>query len=125
MHIRINNPALNCTTGKNYIPEIFNCLLGADKSSNESDQTLDTAPTWLHSSHHSKQQVLQSSVFGKLSNMGITTHSAGILPVTNCQVSGPSIQSTNSFIGDKEVPYSSRICSQRSIHTLPRCEASK
>ena len=29
-HIRINSPDLNCNTGKMYIPEIFNHLLGAE-----------------------------------------------------------------------------------------------
>ena len=37
IHIRINNPAFYCNTGKMYIPEIFNHLLGADRYSNESD----------------------------------------------------------------------------------------
>ena len=32
IHIRISNPALNCSMGKMYIPEIFNNLLGADGS---------------------------------------------------------------------------------------------
>ena len=32
IHTRINNPALNHNTGKMYIPEIFNHLLGADGS---------------------------------------------------------------------------------------------
>ena len=38
IHIRIKNPALNCNTGKMYILEIFNHLLGADRSSNEFNQ---------------------------------------------------------------------------------------
>ena len=37
-------------------------------------------PTRLHTSHHSKQQVLQSSVFAKLSSLSITHQSTGILP---------------------------------------------
>ena len=36
------NPALNFNTRKMHIPEIFNHLLGADRSSNESDQTADS-----------------------------------------------------------------------------------
>ena len=36
IHIRINDPAPNYNMGKMYIPEIFNNLLGADESTNES-----------------------------------------------------------------------------------------
>ena len=39
IHIRINDPALNCTTEKMSIPEINN-LLGADGSTNKSKQML-------------------------------------------------------------------------------------
>ena len=42
IHIKINNPALNENTGKMYIPEIFNQLLGAHRYSNELDQMLDS-----------------------------------------------------------------------------------
>ena len=42
IHIRINNPALNYKTGTMNIPEIFNKLLGADGSSNESNQMVDS-----------------------------------------------------------------------------------
>ena len=42
IHIGINNHALNCSTGKMHIPEIFKCLLGVDRSSNESDQMIDS-----------------------------------------------------------------------------------
>ena len=42
IHIRINNPTLNCNTGRMYIPEIFNHLLGADRSTDESQQVADS-----------------------------------------------------------------------------------
>ena len=42
IHIRINNSALICNTGKMYIPEICNNLLGADISSSESNQVVDS-----------------------------------------------------------------------------------
>ena len=38
IHIRINNHALKYNTEKMYILEIFNHLLQADRSSNDSDQ---------------------------------------------------------------------------------------
>ena len=38
IHIRISNLALSCNTGKMYILEIFNCLLGAGRPSDGSDQ---------------------------------------------------------------------------------------
>ena len=41
IHIRINNPSLNWNTGKIYIPEFFNSLLGADRSSDGSVQIAD------------------------------------------------------------------------------------
>ena len=41
IHVRINNPALNCNAAKMYIPEIFNHLLGADRSTSESNQVVD------------------------------------------------------------------------------------
>ena len=40
--IRINNSALSHNTGKMYIPEIFNHLLGVDESTNESNQDVDS-----------------------------------------------------------------------------------
>ena len=42
IYIRNINPALNCNTGKMYIPEIFNNLLGADENTNESNQMGDS-----------------------------------------------------------------------------------
>ena len=42
IHIRVNNPAISHNTGKMYIPEIFNHLLGADRSSSESNQVVDS-----------------------------------------------------------------------------------
>ena len=42
MHIRINDPALNCNRGRIYITKIFSHLLGADRSSNESIQGVDS-----------------------------------------------------------------------------------
>ena len=55
--IRINNCALNDNTGKMYIPEIFNNLLGADGSTNESNQMGDSDCTQGHTYLNSKQQV--------------------------------------------------------------------
>ena len=48
---RINNPAPNCNTGKMHIPEIFNSLLGINKSSDGSYQAAEPSlsqghPTW-------------------------------------------------------------------------------
>ena len=37
----MNTPALNCNTGKMYVPEIFNHLLGADGSTNMSNQVIE------------------------------------------------------------------------------------
>ena len=42
IHIRVNNTGLNCNMGKMYSPEIFNKLLGADGSSNESNPMGDS-----------------------------------------------------------------------------------
>ena len=42
IHITIRNHVFNCNTGKMYIPEIFNHLLGVDRSSNESDEMVDS-----------------------------------------------------------------------------------
>ena len=42
IHIRINNPAPNCNIWKMYIPEIFNNILGADGSTNESTPLRET-----------------------------------------------------------------------------------
>ena len=64
-----------------YILEIFNYLLRADGSTNGSNQVVESdLPTGSPSLHHSKQQVLQSSVSGKLISLGITTYSNGIIP---------------------------------------------
>ena len=41
IHIRINNPVSTYNTGKMYILESFNKLLGADGSTNESNQVVD------------------------------------------------------------------------------------
>ena len=50
IHIRINNPAINYNIGKMNIPEIFNNLLGTDRSSNESDSMgdLDHPQSHIH-----------------------------------------------------------------------------
>ena len=45
IHIRMNNPALNCTTRIMYILEIFNSLLGADKLSDGSVKMADPNKT--------------------------------------------------------------------------------
>ena len=42
IHIRINSTALNCYTEKMYVPEVFNHLLEAGISSNESNQMIDS-----------------------------------------------------------------------------------
>ena len=42
IHIRINNPMLNCNTGKMYISEIFNSLPVTDRPSDRSVQMADT-----------------------------------------------------------------------------------
>ena len=42
IHLRISSPALNCNTGKMYILEIFNNLLAADRSTNESNQMVSS-----------------------------------------------------------------------------------
>ena len=79
IHIRINNPVLNHNTGKMYVPEIFNHPLEqADLVMTQPSGRL-RPPTRLQSSHHSKQQVLQSSVSGNL--IGILSLS----PAGNCQ----------------------------------------
>ena len=44
IHIRINDLALKFITGKMYILEIFNYLLGADRSSNEPNQVDSDLP---------------------------------------------------------------------------------
>ena len=41
IHMGINHPTLNCNTEKMYIPEIFNQLLGADRSTTESNHMVD------------------------------------------------------------------------------------
>ena len=41
LHIRINNPTLNCNTREMYIPEILNNLLWADGSTNAFNQIVD------------------------------------------------------------------------------------
>ena len=99
IHIRISNPAFNCNTRKMYIPEIFNHLLGADRSSNESSQVADSdLPLRSHSLHLSRQQVCKSSVFGKLGSLSITTDSTdwnpSLSPIAKCQ--NLLLQSSNS-----------------------------
>ena len=42
IHIRINSSALHCNTGKMYIPKIFSYLFGGYRSSNESNQVVDS-----------------------------------------------------------------------------------
>ena len=49
IHIRINSPALNCNTEKMKFPEIFNNLLGADGSTNHSNQMRDSDHLLGHS----------------------------------------------------------------------------
>ena len=81
LHIRNNNPAINYNREKLYIPEIVNKPLGADGSTSKSKPNGRLRlPTRSHSSYSSKQQVCQSSVFGKLSSLGFTTQLTGILP---------------------------------------------
>ena len=57
-NIYINNPALNCNTGKMYILEIFNNLLGADRSTNESYQMGDSK----HPQAHTHLTILSNSL---------------------------------------------------------------
>ena len=93
IHIRINKPDLNCNTGKMYIPEIFKCLLGADRYSNNSDQMVDSDLP-KGSSHLTipTNRFSRAVCLAKSSRLSITTHSSGILPYHQLpsQVSVPS-----------------------------------
>ena len=62
-----------------YIPENFNHILWADRSPIESNQVIDSDLSQSCTHLTNKSKFLQSSVFGKLSSLSITTHSNGIL----------------------------------------------
>ena len=112
IHIRINNPALNCNTGKMCIQEIFNHLLGANGSTNDSNKVVDSDLSQGHT-----HLTLQSSRFSRevcLTNLitwALLLTKLGSFPVISCQVLGPSTSKFKFILGAKEVLCTSRICS--------------
>ena len=126
IHIRINNPALKCNTGKMYIQEIFNNLFGADGSTHESHQMADSDHPQGHiiltvpSNSLPEQCVWQIKYPEHYYSLNWHPTLSPIAKWWNIL-----LQSSNLILGAKEVLCTSKICLWISSHTFNRFEAPK